>query len=86
MLRIAALLVVIGATLAAGPVEAQSGTFFNDTPPRPPADGQMPVKPFGLQQHIHDMVQPDVGTVADQRMVTCTTQVRAVLHGRPAGR
>jgi hypothetical protein len=52
MLRIAALLVVIGATLAAGPVEAQSGTFFNDTPPRPPADvpnGPFPPQPPPVQ-------------------------------------
>jgi len=38
MVRTAALLVVIGATLAAGPAGAQYGTIFNDTPPRPPAD------------------------------------------------
>ena len=37
MLRIAAFIVVIGAMLAAGPVEAQFGNF-SDSPPRPPAD------------------------------------------------
>ncbi|HJY18807.1 MAG TPA: DUF2155 domain-containing protein, partial [Xanthobacteraceae bacterium] len=38
MARTAALIVVIGATLAAGPVAAQFGNPFNDSPPRPPAD------------------------------------------------
>ena len=38
MARTAALIVVIGATLAAGPVAAQFGNPFNDLPPRPPAD------------------------------------------------
>jgi hypothetical protein len=37
MLRITAFIVVIGATLAAGPVWAQFGSF-GDSPPRPPAD------------------------------------------------
>jgi hypothetical protein len=37
MLRIAAFIVVLGATLAAGPVQAQFGSF-GDSPPRPPAD------------------------------------------------
>jgi hypothetical protein len=38
MLRIAALLIVIGGSLAAGPAAAQFGNFFGDSPPRPPAD------------------------------------------------
>ncbi|MFZ3226021.1 MAG: hypothetical protein WA230_11000, partial [Xanthobacteraceae bacterium] len=38
MARTAALIVVISATLAAGPVAAQFGNPFNDSPPRPPAD------------------------------------------------
>jgi hypothetical protein len=38
MARTAVLIVVIGATLAAGPVAAQFGNPFNDSPPRPPAD------------------------------------------------
>jgi len=37
MLRIAAFIVVIGVTLAAGPVRAQFGSS-GDSPPRPPAD------------------------------------------------
>jgi len=37
MLRLAAFIVLIGATLAAGPVEAQFGNNY-DSPPRPPAD------------------------------------------------
>jgi hypothetical protein len=38
MLRIAALLIVIGGSLAAGPAAAQFGNIFGDSPPRPPAD------------------------------------------------
>jgi hypothetical protein len=38
MVRIAALLVVIGGTLVALPAAAQFGNVFNDSPPRPPAD------------------------------------------------
>jgi hypothetical protein len=52
MARIAALLVVIGATLAAGPVQAQSGNIFSDSPPRPPADvpnGPFPAQPPPVQ-------------------------------------
>jgi hypothetical protein len=47
MARIAALLVVIGATLATGPVAAQFGGTFGDSPPRPPAD--VPSGPFPPQ-------------------------------------
>jgi hypothetical protein len=47
MARIAALLVVIGGLLAAGSAEAQFGTLFNDSPPRPPAD--VPNGPFPQQ-------------------------------------
>ena len=32
---------------------------LTDNPPRPPAGGVMPVKPFALQRHIHDMAHPD---------------------------
>jgi hypothetical protein len=65
MVRIAALLVVIGATLAAGPAAAQGSIFGNAPPPRPPADipnagfppqpppvqypGQYPASPSGIQ-------------------------------------
>jgi hypothetical protein len=52
MARIAALLVVIGATLAAGPVAAQFGGTFGDSPPRPPADvpgGPFPAQPPPVQ-------------------------------------
>ena len=51
MARIAAVIVVIGATLAAGPVAAQFGNF-NDSPPRPPADvpnGGFPAQPPPVQ-------------------------------------
>jgi hypothetical protein len=52
MPRIAALFVVIGATLAAGPVAAQFGGTFGDSPPRPPADvpgGPFPPQPPAVQ-------------------------------------
>ena len=38
MVRIAALCLVIGAILAAGPAAAQFGGVFGDSPPRPPSD------------------------------------------------
>ncbi len=52
MVRIAALIVVIGATLAASPVAAQFGSPFSDSPPRPPADvpnGGFPAQPPPVQ-------------------------------------
>ena len=52
MARIAALIVVIGATLAASPVAAQFGGPFSDSPPRPPADvpnGGFPAQPPPVQ-------------------------------------
>jgi hypothetical protein len=47
MVRIAAILLVIGGTLAAGPAAAQFGSIFGDNPPRPPAD--IPNGPFPQQ-------------------------------------
>jgi alpha-glucosidase len=32
---------------------------LRDNPARPPAGGVMPVKPFGLQDHLYDMLQPE---------------------------
>jgi alpha-glucosidase len=32
---------------------------LRDNPPRPPAGGAIPVKPFGLQEHVHDMMHAD---------------------------
>ncbi len=52
MVRIAALLVVIGVALAAVPVQAQFGNFNNNPPPRPPADipnGGFPSQPPPVQ-------------------------------------
>jgi len=52
MVRTAALLIVIGATLAVGPAQAQVGNIFGDSPPRPPADipnGPFPPQPPPLQ-------------------------------------
>ena len=47
MIRIAALLLMIGGMLAAGPAAAQFGSLFGDSPPRPPAD--IPNGPFPQQ-------------------------------------
>jgi hypothetical protein len=47
MIRITALVLVIGGTLAAGPAAAQFGNIFGDAPPRPPAD--IPNGPFPPQ-------------------------------------
>jgi hypothetical protein len=47
MLRVAALLVVLGGALAPAPAQAQ-GSIFNDSPPRPPVDipnGAFPPQP-----------------------------------------
>lgn len=52
MLRLAALLVVVGGMLAAAPATAQIGNIFNDSPPRPPADvpnGGFPPQPPPVQ-------------------------------------
>jgi hypothetical protein len=52
MARIAALFFVLGATLAAGPVVAQFGGTYGDSPPRPPADvpgGAFPPQPPPVQ-------------------------------------
>lgn len=34
--------------------------LLRDNLPRPPADGVAPVKPFGLQHHVRDMMQPEM--------------------------
>jgi hypothetical protein len=47
MVRIAAVLLVIGGILAAGPAAAQFGSIFGDGPPRPPAN--IPNGPFPQQ-------------------------------------
>jgi hypothetical protein len=52
MVRIAALLLVIGGTLVMGPAAAQFGNIFGDAPPRPPADvpnGPFPQQPPAVQ-------------------------------------
>ena len=36
---------------------------LRDNPPRPPEDGVIPAKLFGLQHHQHDMLQPDIRAV-----------------------
>jgi hypothetical protein len=48
MIRLAALFIVIGVILAAGPAAAQFGNIFGNTPPLPPADvpgGSFPPQP-----------------------------------------
>jgi hypothetical protein len=61
MIRIAALLVVIGGSLAAGPAVAQFGNIFNSPPPRPPADvpgGQFPAQPPPVQYPAQQYTPP----------------------------
>ena len=36
---------------------------LRDNPAQPPTDGQVPVKLFGLQRHLHDMLHPDIALV-----------------------
>jgi hypothetical protein len=61
MTRIAALLIVIGGTLAAGPGAAQFGSTFGDPPPRPPADvpsGAFPPQPPPVQYPAQQYPRP----------------------------
>src|SRR4029077_960668 len=44
-------------------------------PERAPADGQIPVKPFRLQHHAHDMMQPEI--------VPALERIRAFMNQYP---
>jgi alpha-glucosidase len=48
---------------------------LRDNPPRPPQNGVMPVKPFGLQHHVYDMMQPELPALL--------TRLRALADRRP---
>jgi alpha-glucosidase len=48
---------------------------LRDNPPRPPQDGAIPAKPFGLQFHLHDMMQPEQPALL--------RGLRALAEGRP---
>jgi alpha-glucosidase len=37
--------------------------LLRDNPPRPPADGVIPLKPFALQEHLWDMARPEAVSV-----------------------
>jgi alpha-glucosidase len=39
---------------------------LRSNPARPSPDGKIPSKPFGLQDHLYDMVQPDTGALIEQ--------------------
>lgn len=39
---------------------------LRDNPPAPPPGGVMPAKPFGLQQHLYDMAQPERAELIEQ--------------------
>jgi hypothetical protein len=61
MPRTAAVLLVIGAMLAAVPAAAQFGGVFSDSPPRPPADvpnGGFPPQPPPVQYPAQQQYQP----------------------------
>ncbi|HZS81522.1 MAG TPA: alpha-glucosidase [Stellaceae bacterium] len=34
--------------------------MLRDNPPAPPPGGVVPARPFGLQRHLHDMLDPDI--------------------------
>jgi hypothetical protein len=64
MFRIAALLAVFGATLAAGFAQAQPSSFFGEGPPRPPANvpgGSLPPQPPSAQFQGQSTVAPPSG-------------------------
>jgi len=48
---------------------------LRDNPPRPPAGGIVPLKPFGLQDHLYDMAHPDT--------VEITRRIRALTERHP---
>ncbi len=48
---------------------------LRDNPPRVPENGVMPVKPFGLQHHLHDMMQPELPELL--------TRLRQLVDRRP---
>ena len=54
---------------------------LRDNPAKPPADGAAPAKLFALQNHIHDMVQPDVGTLLNRFRRLADEYPGAVLLG-----
>ncbi|GIL40390.1 alpha-glucosidase [Roseiterribacter gracilis] len=39
---------------------------LRSNPARPSPDGKIPSKPFGLQAHLYDMVQPDTGALIER--------------------
>jgi len=39
---------------------------LRDNPARPPENGEIPSKPFGLQTHLYDMVHPDTGRLMER--------------------
>jgi hypothetical protein len=64
MFRIAALLAVFGATLAAGLAQAQPSSFFGEGPPRPPANvpnGSLPPQPPPVQFQGQSTLGPPSG-------------------------
>jgi hypothetical protein len=84
MARIAALLLVIGATLAAGPVAAQFGGNFGDSPPRPPADvpgGPFPPQPPPVQYPGQSPAQQQYPTQQYPR----SQQIQPAQGGRAPG-
>ncbi|MGN6750306.1 MAG: DUF2155 domain-containing protein [Xanthobacteraceae bacterium] len=91
MARTAALLVVIGATLATGPVAAQ---FGGDSPPRPPADvpgGAFPAQPppvqypgqFPAQQQYPRQPQYPAQQRPQQSSPQSTTRAPAGIQSQP---
>ena len=87
MARIAAVLVVIGATLAAAPAVAQFGGTFGDSPPRPPADvpgGQFPPQPPPVQYPGQQYPAPQQYPVQQSPRPQANAPPQGVTRG-PAG-
>ncbi len=54
---------------------------LRDNPAQPPADGVAPVKPFGRQLHLHDMMQPELPELIGRLRALADTHSGTLLLG-----
>jgi alpha-glucosidase len=54
---------------------------LRSNPALPPAGGVVPAKPFGLQDHVHDMMHPDGDVFLTELRELCESRGGAVLMG-----